>query len=244
MTIRKLLLFSAAGVVALVATAIIVWWFAIREDAELATSPPEIPTNLIQATSEPTQAGDPTAAPSGSLTFRIVPAESEAAYFVGQKLVELPLPDTVKGTTNAIEGTFTLTPDGTALATEVQSQFTVDLTTLSSGDSRRDNRVQDALATSQFPVVTFVLASATGYDPAIAEGEEQAILLTGMLDLHGVQREVTWEVLALREGNVLSALATTTFDFADFGITPPNIAGFVSVEDEVTLQMQLIAELV
>ena len=52
MTIRKLLLFSAGGVVALVAAVIIVWWFAVREDAKLATSPPEIPTNLVQATGE------------------------------------------------------------------------------------------------------------------------------------------------------------------------------------------------
>jgi hypothetical protein len=29
-----------------------------------------------------------------------------------------------------------------------------------------------------------------------------------------------------------------------FEITPPNIAGFVSVSDEVTLQVQLVAELV
>ena len=32
--------------------------------------------------------------------------------------------------------------------------------------------------------------------------------------------------------------------FEDFNITPPNIAGFVSVEDDVTLQVQVVAELV
>ena len=57
-------------------------------------------------------------------------------------------------------------------------------------------------------------------------------MLTGKLDLHGVQKEVTWEVKALREGDVITALATLNILYADFNITPPNIAGFVSVEEE------------
>jgi uncharacterized OB-fold protein len=61
------------------------------------------------------------------------------------------------------------------------------------------------------------------------------------MELHGAEREVTWEVKAIREGNVISALATTTIAFEDFEITPPNIAGFVSVDDEATLQVQIVA---
>jgi hypothetical protein len=67
--------------------------------------------------------------------------------------------------------------------------------------------------------------------------------MTGTLDIHGVQQEVTWEVQARREANVITALATLEFAFADFEITPPNIAGFVSVSDEGTLQVQLVAQL-
>jgi polyisoprenoid-binding protein YceI len=66
--------------------------------------------------------------------------------------------------------------------------------------------------------------------------------MTGVLDVHGVEKEVTWEVEARREGDVITALATTTFLYADFGVTAPSIGGFVSVEDDVTLQMQIIAQ--
>jgi polyisoprenoid-binding protein YceI len=66
--------------------------------------------------------------------------------------------------------------------------------------------------------------------------------LTGTLDLHGVQREVTWDVKARREVNVISALATPTVAFSDFGITPPTFAKLVSIDEEATLQIQLIAE--
>jgi polyisoprenoid-binding protein YceI len=65
--------------------------------------------------------------------------------------------------------------------------------------------------------------------------------MSGILELHGVQREVTWEVKAKREADVMSALATITIRYDDFAIDKPDIAGFVSVEDEVTLQMQVIA---
>jgi len=56
-----------------------------------------------------------------------------------------------------------------------------------------------------------------------------------------VQKEVTWEVEARREGDIITALATTNFLYEDFGIPVPNIGGFVSVEDDVTLQVQIIA---
>ena len=66
--------------------------------------------------------------------------------------------------------------------------------------------------------------------------------LTGTLDLHGVQREVTCDVEARREGNVISALATLTVAFSDFGITPPTFAQLVSIDEQAALQIQLIAD--
>lgn len=57
-----------------------------------------------------------------------------------------------------------------------------------------------------------------------------------------MQKEVTWDVKAKRDGNVLTALATVNFKYSDFGVTAPNIAGFVSVEEDVTLQVQVTAQ--
>ncbi|MEX0683710.1 MAG: YceI family protein [Dehalococcoidia bacterium] len=239
------IVFSLAGiaVVGLVVLAL-GWWFVIRSDAELATEPPEIPQDLVEATSTPAATDAPTTtgdAAEDVLTFSIVSDRSEGAYFVDEELASVGVPSTAKGSTTAITGEFSLTADG-ALAEGVTSQFTVDVTTLQSDESRRDNRVQQALETGSFPTATFTITSLTGYDAAIAEGEQQNLQLTGTLSLHGVEREVTWEVEALREANVITALATVTISFADYGVTPPDIGGFVSVEDEATLQVQLVAE--
>jgi polyisoprenoid-binding protein YceI len=236
--LRRLLLFGSTFLVLVIAALIAGWWFFVRSDAQLATEPPAIPTGLLQSTTTPPSAG------GDILTFRIIPEESEAAYFVGEQLASLPLPSTAKGATSVLAGEFHLTADGAALAQGITSQFIVDLSTLESDESRRDARVQDALETSLYPTATFTITAVTGYDASLPEGEEQQLQLTGTLDLHGIQREVTWEVLARREGSVISALATLPFRFEDFGITPPNIAGFVSVEDGGTLQVQLIAQLV
>src|SRR5574341_569272 len=240
---RLLLVIAAAGVL-LAAAGAAGWWFFVREDNQLAASAPDIPEELVDATASPAPSGTtatPGSANSGStVTYRINPELSEAAYFVDEELASLPLPSTAKGTTNEISGELVLTSDGAALAEGATSRFTVDLRNLTSDESRRDGRVQQALETSVYPTATFTITGVTGYDPAIPEGEEQSLQLTGTLDLHGVQREVTWEVKAKREGNAVSALATLTVNFADFGITPPTFAGLVSIDDKATLQVQLI----
>jgi polyisoprenoid-binding protein YceI len=239
MTLRRTL--AGGLVLAVIAIAAIVagWWFFIREDNELATNAPEIPADLVEtpgAGETPSASGDATA-------FTIISDRSEAAYFADEKLASLPVPSTAKGSTKDITGTFYLTEDGLDLDPERESSFTVDLTTITSDRDMRDRRVQsDGLQTSQFPTATFVATSVSGYDPSIPEGEEQSLSLTGMMDLHGVQKEITWDVKARREGDVITALATVNFLYSDFNIPVLNIAGFVSVEEDVTLQVQIVAQ--
>ncbi len=246
MPIGRLVIGGAAAALVVLALTAAGWWFFIREDNELATSAPEIPSDLAgrEATQTPASAAtEQPAAPGGGLTFRIIPERSEAAYFADEKLARLPLPSTAKGATRDISGEFHLTEDGFALDPAQESRFTVNLRTLQSDEGRRDSRVQsDGLQTDVYPTATFVVTSVSGVDPSVPAGEEHTFQMTGVLDLHGVQREITWEVKARREGNVITALATTNFLYADFDIPVLNIAGIVSVEDDVTLQVQIVAE--
>ena len=239
---RPAVLLSAVAV-ALIGVAAIAagWWFVIREDDKLATSAPEIPSDLVASTTTPSAVASPGAG-GGVLTFRVLAGRSEAAYFAGETLARLAVPSTAKGATNEIQGAFHLTPDGLALAPDTVSAFTAQLANLTSDEDRRDNRVRDALEVGRFPEATFTVSSVSGYDPAIPDGEEQTLELNGTLDLHGVQRDVTWDVKARRQGDVFTALATLNFRYDDFGITPPNIAGFVSVGEDVTLQVQIVAQ--
>jgi len=237
-----------AGVPALSLLALVAvaggWYLFVREDAQLATSAPDIPDEIAAATDAPDDTTASEVAESdGELAFAINSGLSEAAYFVDEELATIGIPSTAKGATNNVTGTLYVAADGTALATDQASSFTVDLTGLTSDEDRRDQRVQQALDTGTYQLATFTVTSVSGYDPLIAQGEEQTLQLTGTLDLHGVQKEVTWEVKAFREGDAISALATVTISFADFDITAPTFQGLVSISDEATLQVQLIAEL-
>lgn len=238
----RAVMIAAAGLVLAVSAAGAGWWFLVREDADLATSPPEIPDGLVEATVTP-DSTDGSSEDSDVLTFAINSGLSEAAYFVDEELASVGIPSTAKGATSEITGAFFLTAGGASLSPEAPSTFTVDLRNLTSDKPMRDQRVQEALATSQFPTATFTVTSVSGYDASVAEGEQQLLQLNGVLELRGVQKEVTWEVEAFREGSVISALATVRVAFSDFGITAPTFAGLVSIDDEATLQVQLIAEL-
>jgi len=242
----KVIVAGAASVLLVAIAAAGGWWFLVRDTAQLATSPPEIPAALLNATATPEAEATEAAAATevsmdSTLTFAVNAELSEAAYFVNEELATLGVPSTAKGTTNQVSGTLYVTADG-SLAAGAASQFTVDLTGLTSDESKRDERVQETLETSQYPTATFTATSVTGYDASLPEGEEQVLQLTGTFDLHGVQREVTWEVKAYRQGDAISALATVTVAFADFNMTAPTFAQIVSIDDKATLQVQLIAQ--
>jgi len=245
----------ASGLAVLIIAAVVGgagWWFFVREDAKPKTNSQEITEDLktavatavgstavAQATTA--ESGETPAASDGALAFQIVADQSTASYFAGETLASVGLPSTAQGTTNAIEGSIYLTDDGFALDPANPTVVTVTLTGLKSNEDRRDTRVQGALETSTFPAATLTVTSVSGVDAALPADQEHTFQMTGILDLHGVQNEVAWEVKARRDGNIMTALATITLFYADFDITPPNIGGFVSVEDDVTLQLDIVA---
>src|SRR5438105_804976 len=126
MTLRRILIATPILLVAAIVAGVAVWWFFIRETHSLATNAPDIPAEL-RATPGATAAS--TAASGGSLTFKIIPERSEAAYFADEQLASLPIPDTAKGSTSAISGEFRVTADGN-LDPSLPANFTVDLTKL------------------------------------------------------------------------------------------------------------------
>lgn len=257
---------GVAAALVLVVVAIGAWWFFIRSDEELATAPQsfrtpdattetsptappaeattETPDAMTPAASEetPTSAGAPT---EGYTAYTIVADHpsvegvTEAAYFADEQFAGLSVPSTAKGATTDVSGALHLGPDG--LDPAVPTMITVNLTNLRSDESRRDGRVNGALQVSQFPEAVFTAERIEGWPGEIPEGEDVELQLIGTMDLKGVQRELTWDVVARRQGDVISALATTNFLYADFEIPLLNVAGFVSVDEDVTLQMQVIA---
>jgi|CXWL01.1.fsa_nt_gi polyisoprenoid-binding protein YceI len=242
------------GIAVLVIAAVAVgagWWFFIREDAEPKTNSQVITDDLktavataaakSTAVTAATRPAEETPASPGGLAFEIIPEQSEATYLAGETLASVGLPSTAQGETKEIAGAIFLTADGFDLDPTNETKFTVQLASLKTDQDRRDNRVREALEVVKFPIATFVATAVSGVDQSLPIEQEHAFQMTGLMTLHGVEKEVMWEVKARREGDILTALATITILYADFGITKPDIGGFVSVEDDVTLQMDIVA---
>jgi polyisoprenoid-binding protein YceI len=180
-----------------------------------------------------------TEVPEGASAFTIVSEESAAQYRAQEELASVGATEAV-GQTNAIIGTLLFDENGSPLPC---SRFDVDLRTLVSDESRRDNYLyNNTLETGQYPLATFVLTSIEGLDGPLVDGEETTITLVGNLSLHGQTKLVTWDATVALEGDMLTGSAETTFNMDDFNIEEPVVGPVVSVDETIKLEVDVTAE--
>lgn len=170
--------------------------------------------------------------------YAIVPEESEARYRVQEELAEVGETEAV-GKTQAIIGQIGFGEDGLPLAC---SRFDVDLRTLQSDQSRRDNYLyNNTLEAEQYPLATFVLRDVEGLDAPLAEGEETTVTLIGDLTLKDVTNLVAWEATVTREGDTLTGTAATEFEMPEFSIEPPSVPVVLSLDETIRLEFDVTA---
>ena len=210
--------------------------------ASAATAPSASPVagaSPIAAVS-PVASSPATAGSVGGAVYRIVPAQSEAAYFAREKFVERPAPNDAVGRTADVSGEIVLERPG-ALRGRVLN-MRVDLRTVTSDSGRRDSFVrQNVLQTDQFPYAEFSSTEAAGPESYV-EGQEASFRLPGRMKIRDQERPVTWDILAKLDGNALTGTATTRIKLTDFDIEPPRLA-ILSVEDEMRWEVRITAEL-
>jgi polyisoprenoid-binding protein YceI len=168
-----------------------------------------------------------------------ITAGSTARYRVREQLAGISFPSDAVGTTEAVTGTIVVNPDGTLDA--ARSKITVDLTTLKSDQDMRDGYVRDrTLETEQYPTLTFVAKRAVGLPSPLPSGmqAQAGFQLIGDMTLHGVTKEVTWNVVSTFGNDRVQGHAETTFPFALFGLAKPSLARLLSVNDDITLEIE------
>ena len=164
---------------------------------------------------------------------------TRARYKVREQLAGINFPSDAVGTTEAVTGVIVVKPDGSIDAE--QSKLIVDLKTLTSDQQMRDGYIQNrTLETAKFPTMEFVPKRAVGLPAPLPAGmqAQAGFQLIGDVTLHGVTKEVTWNVVATFGNELVGGRATTTLDYATFNMTKPSLARLVSVDDKIELEIE------
>jgi polyisoprenoid-binding protein YceI len=169
--------------------------------------------------------------------FRLVVQQpgNEVRYRVRERLVGNELDNDAVGVTQAVTGEIAFNDDGTVIP--AGSRITIDVTGLKSDSGRRDGYVQRRLLeTAKFPTVVFEPTAVRGAPKTLPTSGSTAFSLIGNLTVKGVTKPATWFVSAKFSPTAVTGSASTSFTFAEFGISQPRVPVLLSVSDTIKLE--------
>jgi polyisoprenoid-binding protein YceI len=229
---RNLIGAAVAGVLLLGALGIGILYYAV-----FAGSAPQKLALSSPTPSSSASTASPASTP-GAGTWT-VGSGSQAGYRVREQLASLPAPSDAVGRTSAITGALSLTQSASGYSVTTVS-ISVDVSTLTSDKAMRDQRIhRQGLESDRFPTATFQLMTPIALPAAAASGQTIHVSATGALTIHGVTRTVTIPIDARLTGSKIELVGSISFPFSEFGMTPPSIGGFVSVQNNATMEFQL-----
>jgi polyisoprenoid-binding protein YceI len=153
------------------------------------------------------------AAPAFAAQWNVDPAHSSASFAIKHMLVS-----TVHGSFSGLKGTVDYEPGNLAAA---KVDLTIDATTVDTLNENRDKDLKSPnfFEVEKYPTITFV-------SKRVVPQSDGKFQLVGDMTIHGVTREVTFNVegpatpIKDAKGNLHSgATATTTVNRKDFGLT-------------------------
>ena len=162
---------------------------------------------------------------------------SFAGYRVEEELARIGA-TTAVGRSTVLTGSLVF--DGAAI-TEVVIE--VDLTALTSDDSRRDGALRrQALETNTYPTTSFTLTEPIPIDAVPAEGVALSVTATGDLTLHGVTREVQIPMEGQLVGDRVAVVGSLEIIFADYDMDTPSAFIVLAIDDHGIMEFQLVFE--
>jgi polyisoprenoid-binding protein YceI len=245
-TRSRLIALSVLAVVAIAVGGFIAYDQVLRGDSVAALSLPAA-TPAAAATNDKTGSEAPasaTAATSGAPVSATgvagtwnVATGSQAGYRVRERLANLSAESDAVGRTENVTGSITVEANGDG-ARLTGGTLTVDTTTITSDENRRDNRLRsEGLQTDQYPTATFTVTQPVEVPAAALAGTASNITLTGDLTLHGVTKSVQIPAQAQLVGDTMQVAGSLAFPLSDYEITPPNVGGFIlSISDQGILE--------
>jgi polyisoprenoid-binding protein YceI len=242
MSRRLLIVFISAGAAALLLAGVAAA-YVLRTPA----APSGAITAIPVASTDTPQAALPTNTPasgtqSGPITFELVQAESEARFSIDEVLNGSP--KLVIGVTDQVAAQIVIDPANPA-ATQV-GVIQINARTLSTDSSNRNRAIQNQiLDTGEFEFVTFTPKSYANLPASVVVGDAFTFQMVGDLTIRHVTQEVTVDVTVTVESESrISGLGTATINRSDFELTIPQVPQVASVDEDVLLELEFVAEAV
>jgi len=180
---------------------------------------------------------DTRAVPVGPIRLVLAPSGNEARWRVRERLASFDFPNDAVGATHDIGGAIVLGADGQPDSTA--SQITVNLTTLQSDRSMRDNFIKHrTLETDRYPTAVLVPTRFLRMRTPMPDTGTVTFEIVGNLTVHGVTKLTTWLVTAVGKDGGFSGTALTRVTFEDFNMAQPRVPILLSIEDEINLEFQ------
>lgn len=164
--------------------------------------------------------------------------ESATGSFVGFRIEEELRgigSTTAVGRTGDVTGTMVI--EG---STVTEASFDIDMTTITTNSSMRDDNVQDALETGEFPSASFVMTQPMELDEGAEFGEAVTSTAVGDLTVHGVTNQISFAMEAQLVDGVVIAVGSTEITFSDYDVEVPNGGPVISVDDFGILELQFL----
>jgi polyisoprenoid-binding protein YceI len=192
-----------------------------------------------EAASEPIQAAAIAQTEAGTTTYTIQQASSEARFVIDEVLSGSPV--TVVGATDQVAGQIAL--DLSDPSTAHVGTIQINARTLATDSTQRDNAIKNRiLYTNDYEYITFEPTSLVGLPESVTVGESYRFQVVGQLSVAGQTHEATFDVTvtATAEGTLVGS-ATTTINYADWGISVPSVPMVTGLAETVTLEFDFVA---
>ena len=166
---------------------------------------------------------------------------SVARYIVREQLARWISAKDVSGETELVTGQIRVSPEGVLIPKD--SQFVVNLKSLKSDEPKRDNYIRkNALESNKFPEAVFEINAMEGWQGPLPTSGSINVSLTGNMTIHGVTKEITWDLAADVEQDIVNGIAKTEIDFNLFNIKKPRLPFILTLEDTLRLELEFVAK--
>lgn len=236
MSKRLKIIIAAVVVVAAVAAGGLYWFF--KDDAPAPVSLEAATESVTDTTSATTTASGVDGTWTVDTSTGDFDYESATGTFAGFRVEEelaVIGSTTAVGRTGDVSGTMTI--DGTSVT---DATFEIDLTSITTNESRRDDNVQSALETDEFPTATFTLTEPIELGADADSGGTVSVVAVGDLTIHGVTKSVEFPLEAKLVNGTVVVVGSLDIKFSDFDVETPTSAAVLSVEDHGQLELQLL----